>query len=700
MLHDDTKHNLPAGFYKAKNLADADLFEDNWLDHLGKRLLQGVESDIESRREWLERNDKWMELVTQVLQEKTYPWPNASNVKFPLISTAAIQFHARAFPALLGHNKPVQARVVGHDPKNLKSARARRVSTLLSYQVTEQMDNWIDDMDRLLFLVPIIGSLYKKTYYSEQKKRSCSDLIHPRDFIIGYDSNDLNGRKTHRLWQTPNTIKEFELRGLYREIPDEVWESTKTKSETKDKIQGLQNPHDNDEFTLQEIYETHCLLDLDNDGYLEPYVATIRASDGKIRRLVANYGDGDIEMEGNTLVAIKPKDYFTHYFFLPDPESKTHGIGFGTMIGPINEAVNTIINQLTDSGHLHSLGGGFLSRGIRVKGGAVKFKPSEWKVVQSTGDDLNKGIVPLPTKEPSNVLFQMLGMLIDAGKDLSSVQDQMVGRTPGQNTPYATTQAVMEQGMKVFNGIYKRLYRSMSSEFKKLYRLNREFPDVSTYMNVLDMDGQNVDAAIGMNSPVTNQRMGVGGILEYLAKDFAANDIDIIPTAEPDMVAEIDKAMKANGLIQKLQAGMPINPMEVTKRVLEAEGHENPEVLMQMPKKQPPFEERQWQIEFQHQQKMDAMKLELQRITDQADVNLKNMQAQLAMAEGQEKRIDGLHAQWLSQRAQTQEEYDSVTKRLKVMTDAKGRREAAKQNSGDTGNSESGGAPAVGDESL
>ena len=688
-----TEYDLPESFHLANNIAD--LLDDTVLDNMGVMLKQQVEEDIESRSEWLEKNDKWMELVTQVIEEKTYPWANASNIKFPLIATAAVQFHARAFPALLGNNKPVKCKVIGRDKGNLKAERASRVSTYLSYQVTDGMGNWMDDMDRLLFLVPIIGSIYKKTYYSEQKQSNVSELIHPRDLIINYDATNIGeARKTHRIWKLPNSIKEMQLRGLYREIPDEdevPISPSKTHSEVRDRTQGLHNPGTADDYSLQELYEVHCLLDLDEDGYKEPYVATIREEDGKILRLVANHTDETMEYIADKLVAIHAKEYFTHYYFLPDPESKTHGIGFGTMIGPINEAVNTIINQLTDAGHMHTLGGGFLSRGVRIKGGDVKFKPNEWKTVNSSGDDLRKGIVPLPTKEPSMVLFQMLGLLIDSGKDLSSVQDLMVGRNPGQNQPYSTTQAVMQQGMKVFNGIYKRLYRSMTSEFKKLYHLNREFPDVATYMNVLDADGMDVEEAKnsrrlqkqpnGQVAP-TGPKTGIEGVMEFLAKDFKASDIDIIPTAEPDMVAEMEKMMKANSLLEKMSMGIPLNPEEVTRRVLEAEGHENLGELMKAPPAQIPPEVKLDNAKFEHQKQMDGLKARMEQLKTESEVALNHMNAQLALAKARKESTDGLHAQFIEQQKLNKEEFEAVTKRLKVLIDGTNNSQSGEQTEG------------------
>jgi hypothetical protein len=527
--------------------------------------------------------------------------------------------------------------------------------------------------------------LYKKTYYSPAKGHCVSELIHPRDFIINYDAIDLkDARKAHRIWKLPNTIKEFQNRGLYREFDgDDLTQPTKQHSEVRDKTLGLQNPGVEDEYALQELFELHCLLDLDGDGYKEPYVVTLRAEDGKIFRLTANYDESDIEWGEKSIIAIEAKEYFTHYFFLPDPESKTHGIGFGTMIGPINEAVNTILNQLTDAGHLATLQGGFLSRGIRMQGGAVKFKPGEWKTVNNTGDDLKKGVFPLPVKEPSAVLFQLLGLLIDSGKDLSSVQDQMVGRSPGQNQPYATTEAVMEQGMKVFNGIYKRLYRSMSVEFKKLYALNRLYPDPMTYKEVLDMDGQEVAEA--------EQAFGPEQVLQFLAQDFAAEDIDIIPTAEPDMIAEMEKALKGQSLLQKMASGFPLNPMEVTRRVLEAEGHEDIPALMNLPPPQPDPELVLKQQELKLKEQVDQLTQHRENLLAQSQILVNNADVQLKFAQAKNESADGIHAQFISEQEQIRKEFEAFTTRLKVLQDGQKDRQAGKTDGGNSGDTNTGG---------
>jgi chaperonin GroES len=338
------------------------------------------------------------------------------------------------------------------------------------------------------------------------------------------------------------------------------------------------------------------------------------------------------------------------------------------MVGPINEAVNTMINLLTDAGHMSTLQGGFLSRGIRMKGGAVKFKPGEWKQINTTGDDLKKGVFPIPVRDPSAVLFQLLGLLIDSGKDLTSVQDIMVGRNPGQNQPFSTSQEVISQGMKVFNGIYKRLYRSMTSEFKKLYALNREHPNIELYKNVLDMEGEDAEQA--------EQVFGPQEVLQFLAADFKSDDIDIIPTAEPDMVAEMEKIAKSNALLQMKGAGIPLNHQEVTKRMLESQGHEDIQLLMKVPPPQDPPDIVVKKMQLQQKDKIDTLNVQLKDLETRSKVLLNQAQAELAFAQAQGLPVKDLHEQFVQQQGLINKEFELVTARLKVLSDDRDKKQA------------------------
>jgi chaperonin GroES len=654
----------------------AEHLDDDQVDQIGTTLLTEVRTDIDSRKDWLDRVENWIELATQVTKEKSHPWPGASNIKYPLLQTAAVQFHARAFPALLGNTTPVRGKVIGRDPMGIKANRADRVGTFMSYQVLYDMKDWVDDMDRALLILPLLGAVYKKTYFNPNTSSPVSEIIHPRDFIINYDAREFhNARKTHRIWKTPNEIKENQNRGIYREFEgDDIFQAPKTASQARDDTHGLNNPGVEDPYTLQEMYEVHCLLDLDEDGYREPYIVTLRESDGKVYRITEGFNQNEVDMsEDGSILAIRPKTYFTAYFFMPDPESKTHGLGFGTIVGPLNEAVNTIINQLTDAGTLSNLQGGFLGRGVRLKGGDISFKPGEWKNVNATGEDIRKGIFPMPVREPSNVLFTLLGTLIDSGKDLTSVQDLMVGKNPGQNQPFSTSQMVMEQGLKVFNGIYKRLYRSMSDEFQLLFEVNGEHLNIQKYMEVLDDQGQEIMEAM--------QEHGPQAVMKFLAQDWNTEDMDVIPTAEPDMVAEVQRAMKAESLMGKVEMGLPINPQVALRRMLEAEQHENIEELLEMPEPQPDPEVVLKERELEIREVEASIKAQVA----EADVMLKETQAEVLLIEGESKEVERMHGQFMKEKEERRKEFEALTGRLKETANANKARTAGSKSGGTTG---------------
>lgn len=629
--------------------------DEETLDLMGEHVVNIYEEDLDSRSEWEERNDKWIKLAAQVVEEKSFPWQGAANVKYPLLSTAALQFHARAYPALIPDNKVVKTRIFGEDPDNQKYERANRVSQHMSFQLLEESEDWQEDMDRMLYILPITGLAYKKSYYSELKQRNMSKLVLPDDLVINYYATDYERAiKTHRMYQDENEIYELQASGHYRECDLEPAEGYAEHQGVEDDVIGLDEPLrgtvDDDAFSDEPylVLEQHTFWDLDDDGYKEPYIITVEYASRKVLRVVARWqADKALQDGTGKVIKIEPTEYFTLYGFFPNPESKIYYQGFGSLLGPINAASNTILNQLIDAGTLSNLQGGFLGKGVRSRGGKIKFKPGHWEQLQTTGDDLRKNIYPLPIKEPSNVLFQLLGMLIQAGERLSSVKDIMVGENPGQNQPYATTVAVLEQGMKVFVGIYKRLYRSLTKEYKSLFRLNALYLDEQIYFNFFDSEKV--------------QKVG--------ARDYNMADMAIAPNADPSIVSEAHKMMKADSLLQKKMAGLPINTAEVTKRVLLVEGHEDVEALLQP---DPPQEDPK--ITLEKQKLAQEKQLEMARIQVQANTtrfeafkDLAQAYANLAKAAATEASMD--QGQFDSMAKFLLDEYKNITDRAKVMQD-------------------------------
>ena len=612
---------------------------------MGDTLFKEIQDDLGSRQEWETNIDEYIELAKQLTKGKSYPWPNASNVKFPILSLAAIQFHAETFPALLGKPNVVKTRKIGEsDPA--KTDRGDRVARFMSVQVTELMEDWLDEMDRLFLILPILGMAYKKTFYDSAHGIQ-SILVHPRDLIVNYYADNFElATKTHRIYRTANQIYELQSDGTYRQVTLSKPSPQEFKG-TRDEAQGLSPVGDAD--APHELYEAHCWYDLDEDGYKEPYIVTVDSQSREVLRVVARWETPlDVSYRDDGGVGkIRPEEYFTVFKFFPDPDSAIYGLGFGQLLGPTNEAANTIINQLLDAGHNSVLQSGFIGKGVRVnKGGVLRFKPGEWKLLQSTGEDMRKNIVPLPAKEPSAVLFQLLGLLVESARDLTSVSDMMQGKNPGQNQPYATTQKVLEQGLKVFNEIYKRIFRSLKREYKKIYVLDYKYLGAEEYQEILDTTA-------------------------FPDRDFTRDNTDVVPAADPDMVAEIEKIMRAVALEASAAAGAPLNKAVVLRRKLEAEGHENIKELMDIPPAQPSFEMQMEQDKFQHEQQMDYANLELatlktteQAMRDRAAAYKTIKEAELAQqqitleqfkefVDAQDKEREGLIKR-----------FDSVTKRI------------------------------------
>lgn len=537
-----------------KILASPNLAEElsrEELDNLGRFVVDGYKRDKESRVDWEERMADAFKLAMQVKEEKSFPWPGASNVKFPLITIAALQYHARAYPALLPSPEVVKCAVYGEDPKGEREARAKRISDHMSFQVMEEDETWEEHMDRVLITQPIVGCVFKKSVFNTNKNHNVSEFVLPSDLVVDYwtKSLDTAERVSHVIRFCSNEIRERVIRGVFFDWGEEWKDSTTptTQNEvdaTSDEAHGVHKSDYNVDNPF-ELIEQHTYLDLDGDGYKEPYIVTVRLDTNQVLRVVARFFEESITEFDGKIVDIKAEQYFTKFPFIPSPDGSFYDLGFGLLLGGLSASIDTSINQLIDAGTMSNTGGGFLGRGVKVKGGDYEFKPNEWKRVDSTGDDLRKNIFPLPTKEPSPVLFQLLSLLVDYGQRIAFATEATSGINPGQNTPAETSRNMLEQGLQIFRGIYKRTYRSLKEEFKKLFRLN-----VLYYKQSLEKSKSNIFIA--------------------LPDDYDSEDILIKPAADPTMISDNHKQQRAMMLKQQAMNTPGYNRYEVEKRLLEA----------------------------------------------------------------------------------------------------------------------------------
>lgn len=482
MLPLSQKHKIDKKWFLAANLCDRIAEED--LAAIGTWVKANYERDLQSRSNWTRRMQAGMDLALQVTRNKTSPWPDCANIAFPLVTIAALQFHSRAYPALVSGTDIVKYRVPMLDESGEKAEQAYKIGTHMSYQLLEEDTAWEEQHDRLLIQVPIVGCAFKKSYHSSSEGHNISELVAAKDFVIDYYAKSVETArcKTHIIPLYRNDIYERVQRGIYRDVLKEPWFDSAQQPMATDAQNATDNrvgltPPQADSATPFVALEQHCYIDFDGDGYEEPYVITVDEASSQVLRIAARFSrEEDIERKSDgTIIKITSEEYFTKYGFIPSPDGSIYDIGFGVLLGPLNETVNTIINQMIDAGSFSMGAGGFIGKGAKLRGGSQTFRPREWKQIDAMGDDLRKSIVPLETREPSAVLFQLLGLIISYADRIPGSTEALAGENPGQNTKADTMHVMVEQGLKVYGAIFKRIWRSMKAEFKKLYFLNAQF---------------------------------------------------------------------------------------------------------------------------------------------------------------------------------------------------------------------------------
>lgn len=652
------------------------------LDRIGREAVDGYTLDRGTRRDWEERNEKAIKLALQVREFKNFPWENCSNVKFPLLTIAALQFLARVSVLTRGRHI-AKVEVIGADPDGKKSKQSRRISTHLSLQISEEDKNWADSDEQAKLAASILGSAFKKTYYDSVDGINHSEHVPVMNFVVDYFCKDIDKatRATHVLTMDSNMVQERVRRGLFLEPDVDVADNptdVNLLKQAAEEAEGVRRPTGTEAApNPDEVLEQHTWLDLDGDGYQEPYILFVKRNTCQVLRIVARYfdagdvhrvndsairfledklrsvrendptgGSGSMEEQSalerqidalekasdNHIVRIDPTLYFTRYLFIPSPDGGVYGIGLGSLLGPMNESVNTLVNQLIDGGTMANTAGGFIGRGVKIKGGRVAFNPFEWKPIDSSGDDLRKNIFPLPVREPSTVLFQLLGMLVTYSEKISGATDIMTGVSPGQNTPAETSRNTVEQGMMLFSGIYGRMYRAFKEELGKFYNFNRLYLPTSPKLAELT-EGPNA----------------------ILAKDdYTLNVHRILPAASPEAVSTTQRREKAKMLHALATSQQGFNIYKVTRGLLEAWDYDdieeyypdptgpnaiappqNPKIALEQAKLQ--------QAAKEHQDEMQLAVVEFQAEMALNEAKIVELQAKAAKHIAEAKGVDTGH---------------------------------------------------------
>jgi chaperonin GroES len=540
-----TKITVDVSTAEAQNLTSK--FDDADLQTLGSWILKGYAADLQSRAKWEKRMDAAMDLAMQVVKEKTFPWPGASNVVFPLVTIAALQFSARSLTNLIQGDNVFRYKAYGMQSDPDAKGKSLLMGQFLSWQVLEQDTEWEPQHDRLFIYTSIVGTGFVKSSHDPDLEYPIDRFVTARDLVVDYNAESVESaqRKSHVVPIARNKIHARIERKIYRDCNKEPWylDVPKVSSNlpTPSSTPSINNrvgtlPEASPDFlTPFRCIEQHVNLDLDQDGYYEPYIVTVESNTGYVLRIVARWdSEGDVERNNDTIISIKAHEYFTAYGFIPNPESPIYSLGFGTLLGPLNEAVSSGINQILDAGTMANSNGGFLARGVKIRGGVLTIAPWEWKRVDSTGDDLRKSMVPLPINSPSTVMFQLLGLIIQYADRISGSQEVMVGENPGQNTPAETSRNMVEQGMQVYAAIFKRFWRALKQEGKKRHVLNGKYlPKKAVFGKgsevMRDWFRVNPDLVAPIANPnVTSkaQRIQKASMVRQAAQTIAGYDVD------------------------------------------------------------------------------------------------------------------------------------------------------------------------------
>ena len=515
----------------------AEYLDPATLSEISSELLSAYENDVDSRQNWYETFKDGLELLGIENDPRSEPFEGASGVYHPVLAEAATHFQAQAYKELLPANGPVDTKIMGasNDPKAMQ---ANRVKDFMNYQLMYKMDEYDPEMDQMLFFLPLAGSAFKKCYYDPTMGRVVSRFIKAEDLVVPYSATDLHTspRITHRLTMTENDLRKLQLSGFYIDEemnPPSYSDDSDSVQQKIDQLDGVTRTGNQHDYTLLEF---HVELDIegfehtDNDGeptgLAIPYIVTICKDNNSVLSVRRNYEETDPMR--------KKVEYFTHYKFLPG--LGFYGFGLIHMIGGVTKSATAILRQLIDAGTLANLPAGFKARGLNIQRSDDPVQPGEWRDVDTPGGTIRDSFMPLPYKEPSATLAQLLGLLVESGQRFASVMDNQTGDA-NSNAPVGTTVALLEKGQKVISAIHKRLHYAQRNEFKILKRLFGEY--------------------LPPEYPYQVQ----GAQQTVFAEDFN-NSVDVIPVCDPNIFSTTQRIILAQTQLQMAQSAPQIHNMK------------------------------------------------------------------------------------------------------------------------------------------
>lgn len=539
----------PEAMEHSANLAD--FIDPEELDKMAADLVVGFESDRRGRKEWVEAYIKGLELLGMKIEDRQEPWDGASGVFHPMLAEAVVRFQAQAMGEMMPSSGPAKTKIMGKATRE-KTELAARVEQELNYQITERIPAYREETEQMLFKLPLAGSAFKKIYFDPTIKRPRAMFVPAEDFVVSYGASGLEDcpRYTQIMRRTPNEIRKLQVGGLYRDIElSDPQRETSDIEEAYADITGIEIPTEQEErHTLLEMHVDVSLPEPfdDPEGVDRPYVVTIDLSSREILSIYRNwYEDDDTRTK---------RIHFAHYPYLPG--MGFYGTGLTHLIGGLTKSATSILRQLIDAGTLANLPAGLKSRALRIKGDSSPLRPGEWRDVDVVGGTLRDSLFPMPYKEPSSVLHQLLGNVVQEGRRISSMADLQVSDMNAQ-APVGTTLALLERNMKVMSGIQHRLHAAMKQELRLLARVIRDFmPPKYDYLDTEDFDR---------------------------SADFGSG-VDIIPVSDPNAATTAQRIMQYQAALQLSQQAPQLYDMgKLHRQMLDVLGIQDAAEIIKLP---------------------------------------------------------------------------------------------------------------------
>ena len=553
---ENIQEEVVAAEYYANIASDLD---DQILKTISHTVIDNFQADKESRGEWDSMFERGFDLLGLKLEDATEPFEGACTAVHPLLIESAVKFQAKASQELFPSGGPVKAQILGNQSVD-KQEQANRVQNFMNYQLTEQMPEYFDEFERMLFHLPLIGSAIKKVYYDAGLERPVSEFVPIDQFYVSYYASNLRKaeRYTHVIYRNPVDMQKDMESGIYVDtnLPDASSPSQTGFAEKINTIMGISPTSDNDPQYV--LLEQHLYLDIPDpecqEGEFAPYIVTVEQESRQVLSIRRNYKANDANKE--------KRMHFVHYKFVPG--FSFYGLGLIHFLGNLTLTATAAMRSLVDAGQFANLPGGFKAKGVRMVGDNEPIAPGEFKEVEATGIDLQKAIVPLPYKEPSSVLYNMLGFVTAAGQKFADSTEQIVSDAASYG-PVGTTMALIEASSKFFSGIHKRLHKSQRDEFKIIAEIDYDY----------------LPAQYPYDVPNASR--------EIFKKDFDGV-VDVIPVSDPNIPSNAHRMMLANMALQMAQQSPPgmFNLEALNRTILNAANMPNIEEILPMaPQPQP-----------------------------------------------------------------------------------------------------------------